>query len=261
MLICYKGKQIDLEVFERKGPGDTILYLHGLGTSKEDFLPAKEVQKLNEYRLVMFDFPGCGKTKTKQNIHFTIDDLVNITDEVVNKLGLKRFHLVGHSMGGLTGLFYACKFPHKVRSFINVEGNLDPIDCRIFSRFVCDYPPTASEENFFMAFSNHVRVGKNLELDVFLSKVREKVSFSSLREYCGSIVHHCESAPLLNFFIDVPCPKMFIYGQENNDLTYLNKLSTSGVDIQEIPGSNHFPFYSNPSHFFNTISKFVRAIK
>ena len=64
--IEYGSKLLQIECLLRYGPensdGKTILYLHGLGCSKDDFAPAAEVKELEHFTLAAFDFPGCGNS-------------------------------------------------------------------------------------------------------------------------------------------------------------------------------------------------------
>ena len=89
--IEHKNTSYNLAYFERKATDDTILYLHGLGTSKEDFKPATNIDLLRKFNLVSFDFPGCGQSAYDPKASLTIDDLVAITEEVITKLNLKSF--------------------------------------------------------------------------------------------------------------------------------------------------------------------------
>jgi len=254
--IEHKNTSYNLAYFERKATEDTILYLHGLGTSKEDFLPAKNIDLLRKFNLVSFDFPGCGQSSYDPKVSLSIDDLVAITDEVAKKLELNSFHLIGHSMGGLTALLYAKSNPGKVKSFINVEGNLAPVDCRVFSEYVCNYPTDVDEKKFFLDFKNQIGNNGHLEFDKFLSNLEKKVTYNAIRQYCQSIFSYCLKTDLLSYFKVLNLPKMFIYGEENNDLPYIGQLNEQGVAVSEIPGSNHFPFYSNPETFFNEVAEF-----
>ena len=119
--INYKNNKLIINYSIRQGTGDTILYLHGLGCSKEDFDPIVNSNRFKNYNLVSFDFPGCGSTPYPESLDLTIDDLVEITDAFVYNLKLNNFVLIGHSMGGLVGLLYSEKFSSKVKSFINVD--------------------------------------------------------------------------------------------------------------------------------------------
>ena len=256
--INHKNTWFELDYFNREGAGDTILYLHGLGTSKEDFKTTLGYESFNDFNIISFDFPGCGKSNYNEEIALDIDDLVIITNKVTEKLGLESFHLIGHSMGGLTGLLYARRYPERVKSFINVEGNLDLIDCRVFSKYVNEYPSEKTEESFFKDFKNRISPHPNPEFDFFLKNLEKRVLYYSLKDYCQSIVRYCERSPLLTYFTQLNCAKAFIYGEENKDLHYLKKLATQGVTVSEIPSSNHFPFYSNPDSFFDSINDFYK---
>jgi pimeloyl-ACP methyl ester carboxylesterase len=69
---------------------------------------------------------------------------------VLGCVKFERFHLVGHSMGGLTALMLAHKHPDRVLSFVDIEGNIAPEDC-FLSRQIIDYPQ-ADAERFFDDF-------------------------------------------------------------------------------------------------------------
>jgi pimeloyl-ACP methyl ester carboxylesterase len=72
--------------------------------------------------------------------------LVETAWAVLRELEIERFHLVGHSMGGLTALLLAGEESSPVLSFIDIEGNLAPEDC-FLSRQVITHPadnPSAS---------------------------------------------------------------------------------------------------------------------
>lgn len=256
--ISHKNINFNLSYFLRRSSGDPILYLHGLGTSKEDFIQAADMEIFKQFNLISFDFPGCGQSGYSNEIALDVDDLVIITDQFINSLKLKSFHLIGHSMGGLTGLLYATRLKSKVKSFINIEGNLMPADCRVFSRYVTDYPIESNEKEFFNDFINQLEQKDNKEYDYFVSNVKNKVNYYSLRDYCGSIVKYCSRADLLSYFIQMECPRMFIYGEKNKDLPYIDELNKYEIEVKEIPGSDHFPFFSNPGYFFSSIGAFYQ---
>lgn len=256
--IQHKNFEYQLDYYHRATGSENILYLHGLGTSKEDFESAMGYKSLDKFNIISFDFPGCGQSNYYNEVALDINDLVDITDKVVKKTGLDTFHLIGHSMGGLTGLLYTKQHPRKVKSFINVEGNLDPIDCRVFSKYVDNYSQEKPEDDFFRDFKERLSGNPNMEFDVFLKHVKSKVKYYALRDYCQSIVKFCERLNLVEYFIQLDCDKAFIYGQENKDLPYLKILSAHGTVISEMTGSNHFPFYSNPDSFFESIGNFYQ---
>src|SRR5260221_6027950 len=51
----------------------------------------------------------------------TVHDLVVYHDDVVRRLGLDRFDLVGHSFGGMLAAEYAALFPERVRKLVLID--------------------------------------------------------------------------------------------------------------------------------------------
>ena len=56
-------------------------------------------------------------------------------------------------------------------------------------------------------------------------------------------------------FLNLPSPKMFMYGEQNNTLSYLTDIEQRGVTLAEIPHCGHFPMYSNPVVMWQRISE------
>ena len=49
------------------------------------------------------------------------------------------------------------------------------------------------------------------------------------------------ASDLMPKFLALPCPRMFMYGEENSALSYLAKLAAGGVELAEIQHSGHWP--------------------
>jgi pimeloyl-ACP methyl ester carboxylesterase len=62
---------------------------------------------------------------------------------------------------------------------------------------------------------------------------------------------------LMQKFLALPCPRMFMYGEENSALSYLPELATGGVELAEIPHSGHWPMYANPVAMWERIAAFI----
>jgi pimeloyl-ACP methyl ester carboxylesterase len=143
-----------LSYFDRPGAGPTILYVHGLGCSKSDFMEMASVSELESFRVVAADNPGCGDSSYDVSRPLNIDGVVTVIEKFVAHLELDRFLLVGGSMGGLVAQFYAERNPNKVAGFANVEGNLAPEDC-MFSRKVIPHSYPDFENLIFPQIKKH----------------------------------------------------------------------------------------------------------
>jgi len=65
---------------------------------------------------------------------------------------------------------------------------------------------------------------------------------------------------LIERFIALPLPKLFVYGSENSNLAYLPKLRAAGISVIEIPNSNHWPVWDNPAECYKVIANFVAGL-
>lgn len=95
------------------GTEDLVL-LHGF---MEDNTIWEEMQPhlSPELRLIKIDLPGHGKSAMYGNLH-TMELMAEKVKEVTDALGVKKMHLLGHSMGGYTALAFAEKYPDTLKS-------------------------------------------------------------------------------------------------------------------------------------------------
>lgn len=256
--IFYQGQPLQIEYFLRRGWKGTILYLHGLGCSKDDFIESANIHELQAYTLISFDFPGCGDSPYPKDMTIGIDDLVKITSIVVSKLNLSDLVVIGHSMGGLVALLYVEKNDTRVKGFINVEGNLAPEDC-FFSRKVTKCSSIDATREFLEHLQNKLARSESNGLRQYarqLQRASEKACF----DCSPSLVDYSDRADLLQRFIGLKIPKLFLYGSENRGLSYIPSLRDSKCEVAEIPNSGHFTFYDNSYDYYHAISQFINPL-
>ncbi len=254
--ITYRGKPLQISYFLRRGRKETVLYLHGLGCSKTDFFNALQVESLQAHTLIGFDFPGHGESSYSGNLG--IDDLVEITNLFAEKLNIYNFVLIGHSMGGLVALLYAEKYAEKVKAFINIEGNLNADDC-FFSREVIKHGYDNFVTHGFDKIKQVVAAKKNTGFQIYVGHL-QKMNPQAYYDYCPSMTEYSTHGNLIDEFIELKMPKLFIYGSENSHLAYLEQLRNNGIQVAEITGSNHWPMLDNPQEFHEVISNFLNKV-
>lgn len=113
---------------ERGGENQTelpvIVLLHGYLESMDiwdDFsnllIPAM--------RVIAIDLPGHGISEVKGEIH-TMEFLADTVKAVLDELGIRKYFLTGHSMGGYAALEFLRKYPDKLSGFILFHSTPDP---------------------------------------------------------------------------------------------------------------------------------------
>jgi len=112
--VTVDGTDLSIAGLHRPGVGTPLVFLHGFGSTKEDFADGAGHPALAGRPVLAFDAPGCGATRCSDLSAVSIPFLVAVTSEVLDAMGIDRCHLVGHSMGGLTALLLADRNPSAV---------------------------------------------------------------------------------------------------------------------------------------------------
>ncbi len=109
---------------------DCVLLIHGLTVSSREFAELGPVLAEQGWYVVAPDLRGRGssdKPPHGYSVPIHANDLLGLCDQ----LGLGAFHVVGHSLGGLIGLYLAALSPQRVNRLvvIDIGGNI-PADAQ-----------------------------------------------------------------------------------------------------------------------------------
>jgi pimeloyl-ACP methyl ester carboxylesterase len=102
--------------YEVDGAGPPLVMLHGAtSTSREDWAAQRPAFR-KAFRLYLVDARGHGGTKWDVRDGFGRDMLVDDLLAFVDALELRTFHVVGFSMGAMTALTFATRYPDRLRT-------------------------------------------------------------------------------------------------------------------------------------------------
>ncbi|KAL4863371.1 hypothetical protein BDV12DRAFT_206593 [Aspergillus spectabilis] len=234
-----------------------ILFLHGFGSCKEDLADSTVHKDFQEYGY-SFNAPGCGHSDSDTLSATDIPFLVDTAEAVLAHFQIQQFHLIGHSMGGLTALLLAHHNPIRVLSFVDIKGNLAPEDCFLSRRIFLF--PTDDPEAFFEAFITRTATAQSYGSPLYASTLRALVRAVAVWAIFESMVRLSDEADLLGIFLALPCAKMFMFGEENRSLSYLPRLEKEGIELAQIRECGHFPIYSNPVEMYRRIAGFLQRL-
>lgn len=254
--VSVDGTALEVAAIHRGGDRAPIVFLHGFGSTKEDYADIVHRAEFAGHPFLAFDAPGCGETWCADLSRVDIQFQVQTALDMLEQLGFARFHLVGHSMGGLAALMLAHRQPERVLSFVNIKGNLAPEDC-FLSRQIFEYP-REDMQRFFDNFVERTRLAPTYSSALYAASLRHKVQLDAMRGIFRSMVELSDNGDLLGKFLGLPCPRMFMYGEQYASLSYLGHLQAHGVALAEIAHSGHFPMYSNPPRMWSAIAELHR---
>lgn len=113
----------DLQLaYQEWGPDDApvILALHGFGVSGHMFDEFGQ-RAADRFRLLNLDQRGHGDSQWAPDGDYTRESFVADVEAVRAALGLERFILMGHSMGGLNAVEYTYRHPERVSALVLVD--------------------------------------------------------------------------------------------------------------------------------------------
>jgi pimeloyl-ACP methyl ester carboxylesterase len=108
--ICFESKDANIvgDVYIPKEPKEyAIILQHGFGVNRHEIEDIAKYFANENYLTLVYDLRGHNESTGEFNINYMIDDVSKAIDYMEEKYGVKKFAIVGHSMGGLIAPFAA----------------------------------------------------------------------------------------------------------------------------------------------------------
>lgn len=265
------------------GSGDEVLFLLNGGPGLPcDYLRDPHVPLAGQgYRIVTHDQLGTGTSDHPDDPSlWTLDRYVEEVETVLEALGLKQVHFLGHSWGGWCGIEYALRYPHRIKSMIwantaadipHLLGEIERIRDALGSETVAmmqrfeasgrlDHPAyqAAVELLDFRHFRRlaqrplpgaRSKAGFNEPIFVQIQGPNEYYYTGSIRSFNRIADLHRLTQPVL------------IIGGEHDALTPACALRMKNewpqAEIRIFRNSSHSPFYEEPEEYRATLRRFL----
>ncbi|OZB94331.1 alpha/beta fold hydrolase [Paenibacillus sp. XY044] len=252
----YHVNGVELHV-EEQGQGDmALVFLHFYGGSARTWDKIIDVLK-KDYHCIAYDHRGWGDSD-KSAASYTIQDLADDAHALIQELGLKRYMLVGHSMGAKAAQLLASRNPAGLEALILVAPSPPtPQDMpqEIRNAMVHFYD---SREGAEMALSN-------IALLPLEENIREKVLEDMQKSAPLARVAWPETAMLEDISAEVKnihVPTLVLAG-ESDPVDRLDTLKSEllpripHAELLVIPQTGHLSPLEAPSEITKGISNFL----
>ncbi|OGN98130.1 MAG: hypothetical protein A2Y89_07110 [Chloroflexi bacterium RBG_13_51_18] len=102
------------------GQGEPLVVIHGGGGDARTWW--RNIRELSgKYTVYAPDLPGYGGSQPLGGKYY-VPELSEFVEKFTRSLGLEKFSIMGHSLGGGVALDYALKFPLKIKKLILVSS-------------------------------------------------------------------------------------------------------------------------------------------
>jgi pimeloyl-ACP methyl ester carboxylesterase len=191
--------------------------------------------------------------------------------ELVGKLDLRDFILVGHSMGGLVSTVYAATYPGRARAFIMIDSSLDLPSERIASmnavgsregssyasasEFVASYKirPSGSRATPDMVRHLGMHSGRQFEDGRWRNKVDRNV-------YARRVGRN-----LIPYWAQIKIPALLVRGDRSNrispEIIAQVRAHAPQVQVAEVAGCDHHVTLDNPRGFVEVCKQWTARLR
>jgi pimeloyl-ACP methyl ester carboxylesterase len=251
-------------VYLEGGQGEPLLMLHGFGANKDNFTPIARYL-VPHYRVIIPDHIGFGESSHPQELDYAPPAQAARLRVFMDALGVNRFHLAGHSMGGQISLIYTSLYSGDVKTLwlIDPGGVLSAPKSerqKIVAEGQCN-PLMARNEEEFAAVIRFV-MSKPPRIPRFMLKAlaRERTRNFDLehRIYNGDVAY-----PVEPHVAGLQTATLIIWGAEDRSH------NPAGADILHgllprsqvilLPGVGHMPMVEDPERCASEYLKFRQS--
>ena len=259
--ILYQGIQLH---YRKVGVGAATLLIHGFGEDGNVF--NQTIQHLPEQgTLLIPDLPGSGESEAWPATEPSLNDFALALNAILEKEGIEKCSVMGHSMGGYIALAFAEQFPEKMVALglLHSTAYADSAERIQKRRQAIEFIEREGAAAFLRIslpglFAPAFREQGKAAIDSLLTSMKQ-VSGSTLIQYYRAMIQRPDSSKLL---ASAPYPIMFIIGKEDEIVKAADTLQladiTANAYIHVLDNVGHMSMLEAPEAFTHLLVEFMQ---
>lgn len=262
---------VGLEVVERgRGPG--LVLVHGLGGAKEDFDGHLDLLAAQGWRVIAFDMRGHGGSDHPPDpVAYSLDTFAGDIVDVADALSLDRFHLLGHSVGGMAARRVALDHSARVESLMLIDTTHGPMP---------GLDPALAEAAAWIALNQGMdelrrRMTERdpLGTPAHQRLMRERPGYEEFNErkwaalstemYAAMVVEIATQPDQLDQLRQIKCPTLVMVGEQDTLLLDDARRvadAIPGARLVVVADAGHAPQLETPDTFAREVQVFLSGI-
>lgn len=224
------------------------IFIHGAGGSAEHWYPILKYLSPS-ISPIFFELPGHGKRSGI--IPSTMYEVLYDFEIFIAKKRIKRFHLIGHSLGGLLALFFVIKKPNMVNKLILISSAANIL---IHPEFLYQIKNRQLDFSFIeLGLASSISQDMKKIIRKNLVKIRIK---NDSDDFMG-----CSKLNLKNELKKINKKTLVIFGEQDKIISprrskELGKLIFGSI-IKVISDAKHYPHLEKTNEVANHINNFI----
>ena len=266
------------------GAGPAVIFVHGAANGGTSW--ASLVARLDGFRCIVIDRPGCGLSPRSAVRHDDVAALGAFADDLVvdvlDAVGVAQAHVVGTSFGGYFALRAAAAHPDRIDRLVTLSWSFGaptvatPFVMRIamqpvLGRLVMRVPITERMARLLLkqiGLRRAVETGRfgPVEMAWFLSLLRDTDTMRNEIDATPRIVtlRGFNEATRLppSLLAKVTSPSYFLWGEEDpmggSEIARQFVTNFPDAELELLPRAGHAPWIDAPDHVADRVGSFLR---
>lgn len=265
----------DLKCFALdEGTGEAVFCIHGVPTSSYLYRKLIPERAKRGLRGIAVDLPGFGFSDRPKDYDYSFPSLAIFCADAAKALGLEKYHLVVHDVGGPVGFAFAADNKENILSltilntWIDVVNFKKPLPMRPFEKKILGEAELATLKHptWHLMFSklgiNNTSDIPNEEIYAYVDLLKREDGGKAFLKLMRNFDHSPEFRDKCYRAVqNVPYPVQAIWGEDDPALT----LDRYGKEIKEVArlkeiqtvSSRHFLQEEKPVEIAEKIKKFI----
>ncbi len=243
------------------GTAANVLLLHGWGDSSRVWNDAFLDPGMQKFRLTSVDLLGFGNSSKPKGFSYSLEDQAAVVGDLVREQYPDGAHIVGHSMGGATGLLAARGLGNYAKSFVSIEGNMVPEDTSAFTRLLAKQSPASFRFLAYPAITSVLCLSPRASQRGW-GRGWMQASASALHQSTRSLAEWSSDDAFMEMYKELRLPKAYMYGSSSarREQQVAKPLANGGARTYMIEGAGHMSMREKPDAFYAALANVLRAV-
>ena len=255
-------KNIEIH-YSELGKGKVVVLLHGFleNLSMWNYF-SKELSK--KYRVICIDLFGHGETESYGYIH-TMEEQAKMVKAILDHINVRKYILVGHSMGGYISLSFAKLYPHNIKGLclMNSTGLPDSSEKKL------------NRDRAISAVKQNHETFVKLAIPMLFSENNRKIFTSEIQQITGQALQMTPQGiaasiegmkireNLTSIYKTAKFPIQLIIGKQDPVLEYsdlIEQAKKTEIQVVEFCGG-HMSYIEHKDDLLIALSLFIKTCK
>ncbi|MCK4922522.1 MAG: alpha/beta hydrolase [Bacteroidales bacterium] len=245
---------------------EAVVLLHGYLESLDIWDGFAE--KLSErYFVVCLDIPGHGESDVFSKVH-RMDELAEAVHAVTDSIGLKKMHIVGHSMGGYVAMAFREAFQSSVNSCVLFHSTCLPDTKEKRENRSREIQLVKNGKKELIVNTNIPRAFADENLDIYSGEVEraKKIALKTTEKGICAILNGMKERPdRCELLLDDKIPLLIIAGKKDNYIPFeviqnIQK-KAANLEVSALEKSGHMGFIEEQKKSIIILGEFFEKHK